>query len=109
MSLTTRGRITHAAVSRSSPAGHSTTPIEKRATMDKLTPSTPAPIAPRHPHEFTAHGITVRDDYAWLKDARWQEVLRDPTVLDGEIRQYLEAENAHTEGLLGYTAGLQKA
>jgi oligopeptidase B len=67
----------------------------------------PAPVAPRHPHSFTTHGITVTDDYAWLKDAKWQEVLRDPSVLEPEIRTYLEAENAYTESLLGGTAALQ--
>jgi oligopeptidase B len=76
--------------------------------MNKLIPSTQAPVAPRHPHQFTTHGITVRDDYAWLRDANWQEVLRDPTELDPEIRSYLEAENAYTDSLLGHTAGLQK-
>jgi oligopeptidase B len=35
-------------------------------------------------------------------------VLRDPAVLDGDIRNYLEAENAYTESLLGHTAPLQK-
>ncbi len=50
----------------------------KRAFMTKQTSSMPAPVAPRHPHSFTTHGITVSDDYAWLKDAKWQEVLRDP-------------------------------
>ena len=54
------------------------------------------------------HGITVTDDYAWLKDAKWQEVLRDPSVLDPDIRAYLEAENAYTESLLGPTQALQK-
>ena len=49
------------------------------------------------------------DDYAWLKDANWQEVLRDPSVLDPDIRNYLEAENDYTESLLGHTAALQKA
>ena len=43
---------------------------------NKPTPA--APVAPRRPHSFTTHGISVTDDYAWLKDARWQEVLRDP-------------------------------
>ncbi|MGM4916101.1 S9 family peptidase [Tardiphaga sp. 813_E8_N1_3] len=75
--------------------------------MTKQTSSMPAPVAPRHPHSFTTHGITVSDDYAWLKDAKWQEVLRDPSVLEPEIRTYLEAENAYTDSLLGGTAALQ--
>lgn len=75
--------------------------------MTKQTSSMPAPVAPRHPHSFTTHGITVTDDYAWLKDAKWQEVLRDPNVLEPEIRTYLDAENAYTDSLLGGTAALQ--
>jgi oligopeptidase B len=70
--------------------------------------SGPAPIAPRRPHSQTTHGITVTDDYAWLKDDDWQEVLRDPSLLSGDIREYLEAENTYTDSLLGHTAGLQK-
>jgi len=68
----------------------------------------PAPVALRRPHSFTAHGITVVDEYAWLKDDNWQEVLRDPAVLNPEISRYLEAENAYAESLLGHTGGLQK-
>jgi oligopeptidase B len=67
-----------------------------------------APIAARRPHSFTTHGITLTDDYAWLKDPNWQEVLRDPSVLDPDIRAYLEAENAYTEALLGHTGELQR-
>jgi oligopeptidase B len=70
--------------------------------------SVAAPVAPRRPHSFTRHGITVVDDYAWLKDPNWQEVLRDPSALNADIRGYLEAENDYTESLLGHTAGLQK-
>jgi oligopeptidase B len=70
--------------------------------------SPPAPVAPRRPHAFTTHGIAITDDYAWLKDANWQEVLRDPSLLDADIRNYLEAENDFTESLLGHTASLQK-
>jgi oligopeptidase B len=43
----------------------------------KKTPQA-APIAPRRPHSFTTHGITVTDDYAWIKDPNWKEVIRDP-------------------------------
>ena len=75
----------------------------------KSSPPPAAPIAPRRPHSFTAHGITITDDYAWLKDPNWQEVLRNPSVLDPDIRSYLEAENDYTESLLGHTAGLQKS
>ena len=77
-------------------------------TISRTSTTQSPPVAPRRPHSFTRHGITVTDDYAWLKDARWQEVLRDPSVLDPDIRKYLESENAYTESLLGHTAGLQK-
>ena len=73
----------------------------------KKTPQA-APVAPRRPHSFTTHGITVTDDYAWIKDPNWQEVLRDPSILDPDIRKYLETENDYTESLLGHTARLQK-
>ena len=76
--------------------------------MTQASDEKPAPVAPRRPHSFTAHGIAVRDDYAWLKDENWQEVLRDPSILNADIRNYLEAENAYTDSLLGHTAGLQK-
>jgi oligopeptidase B len=75
--------------------------------MDRKTPLTP-PIAPRRPHSFTTHGITITDDYAWLKDEKWQEVLRDPSILNADIRTHLEAENAYTESWLGHTGPLQK-
>src|SRR5205809_1021645 len=35
------------------------------------------PVAPRRPSQRTLHGVMVADDYAWLKDANWQEVLRN--------------------------------
>ena len=75
--------------------------------MDKKT-ALPPPVAPRRPHSFTTHHIAILDDYAWLKDANWQEVLRDPSILNADIRKYLEAENEYTESVLGHTASLQK-
>ena len=52
--------------------------------------------------------MTVADDYAWLKDERWQQVLREPSLLDPDIRAYLEAENRYAETLLAPTQALQK-
>jgi oligopeptidase B len=77
-------------------------------TLQKQAPRSKPPVAERRPHRFSSHGITVVDDYAWLKDANWQEVLREPSLLKPDIRQYLEAENDYTESLLGHTGGLQK-
>ncbi len=54
------------------------------------------PIAPRHPHATTHHGITREDPWAWLRAQNWQEVMQDPASLPADIRAYLEAENAHT-------------
>ncbi len=76
-----------------------TAPIE-------LTAPSP-PVAPRRLSQRTVHGITVVDDYAWLKDARWQDVLRNPALLDPDIRAYLEAENRYTETFLGPLKALQ--
>ena len=37
------------------------------------------------------HGQRVADPYAWLRAENWQEVMADASVLDPEIRAYLEA------------------
>jgi oligopeptidase B len=65
-------------------------------------------VAPCRAYSFATHGVTVSDNYAWLKDRNWQEMLRDPSILDPDIRHYLEAENTYTESLLGHTAPLQR-
>ncbi|MBY0302267.1 MULTISPECIES: S9 family peptidase [Sphingomonas] len=52
-----------------------------------LTP----PIAPQRPHSFTAHGITIDDPWAWLKDPNY------PDVTDPDVLAYLEAENDYFE------------
>lgn len=52
------------------------------------------PVAEQRPHSFTAHGITIDDAYAWLKDPGYPEVT-DPDVL-----AYLAAENAYFESVM---------
>jgi oligopeptidase B len=66
------------------------------------------PVAARKPHKSTWHGSELVDDYAWLRADNWQEVMRNPAVLDPEIRAYLEAENAYTEAQLADTKALQE-
>ncbi|MBC7833081.1 MAG: S9 family peptidase [Hyphomicrobium sp.] len=65
------------------------------------------PRAARRPTVATWHGVELVDDYAWLKAENWQDVMREPAVLDAEIRAYLDAENAYCEAQLAETRPLQ--
>jgi oligopeptidase B len=66
-----------------------------------------APKAEKKTHTSTNHGFTYEDPYHWLRADNWQEVMTDPSTLDQEIREYLEAENAYTENALKETDELQ--
>ena len=46
-----------------------------------------------HTHELT-------DDYAWIKQDNWQEVLQKPEVLNPEVLNYLKEENKFTDSQL---------
>jgi oligopeptidase B len=68
------------------------------------------PAAKRMDFEITQVGRTRVDPYHWMKDDGWQEVMRDPSVLRADIREYLEAENAYTKANLETpTADLREA
>ena len=56
-----------------------------------------APVAAKKPVTDTRHGITRTDVYDWLRDPHWQELMKDPAVLQPDIRAYLEAENAYAD------------
>ena len=47
------------------------------------------PIAAKKPHKETHHGVTISDDYHWLRDADY------PVVENAEILAHLEAENTY--------------
>ncbi|MBL8583057.1 MAG: S9 family peptidase [Rhizobiaceae bacterium] len=65
------------------------------------------PIPAQRPVEDVHHGVRRMDEYAWLRADNWQEVFRDPAVLDPAIRAHLEAENAYQEELMAGTALLR--
>ncbi|PKA40292.1 S9 family peptidase [Rhizobium sullae] len=66
------------------------------------------PAAAKKPVSDTRHGITRTDDYAWLRAGNWQAMFKDPSILDPEIRRYLEAENAYMNAAMEDTKPLQK-
>jgi oligopeptidase B len=54
------------------------------------------PIARREHTEFHLHGLTLTDDYAWMRDKE-----------NPEVTAYLEAENAYAEAVMAPTAVLR--
>jgi oligopeptidase B len=66
------------------------------------------PQAEQRPLERAIHGVRLMDEYAWLKAENWQQVMRDASQLDPEIRAYLEAENDYCERALADTKDLQE-
>lgn len=56
------------------------------------------PTAERRPSTRTLHGVTLTDEYAWLRDRH------DPAVL-----AHLEAENAYADAMMAPVAGLREA
>jgi len=56
-----------------------------------------APTAEKIPETIVQHGVERVDNYAWMRDPEWQEVLRDPETLDDPIRTHLDAENGFYE------------
>jgi len=74
----------------------------------RLAAGSATPLISRHSHGFTVHGVAVEDEFAWLKAANWQAVLKDPTVLPAGIRDVLDAENAYASRVLKPLGRLRK-
>lgn len=74
--------------------------------MTKPLPKTPK--ATKKAHKITLHGQCREDPYHWLRAENWQEVMRDSSLLDPEIRAYLEAENTHAQAFLAPLAPLRQ-
>ena len=93
--------------------GSDNTDNQKEETMSVKPFAAAKELAPptieKRPVEYTQHGITRTDNYAWLRDDEWQQVLRDPSTLDPDIRAALEAENSYYEGVTNDLEPLRKA
>ena len=75
----------------------------------KIRPAQPAPLAEKRPHTQTRFKTEWTDNYAWMRDDNWQAVMRDPSILDEDIRTHLETENAYTEAALAPVGTLKNA
>lgn len=83
-------------------------PVLERAEGECLLQSSQTPPrAEKRDSSHELHGVTIQDPYSWLRDDDWQTVLRDPSKLSPEIREYLEAENAYTASVMAKTKPFQ--
>jgi oligopeptidase B len=55
------------------------------------------PVARKHHAETTLHGVTLADDYAWLREKE-----------NPDVTVYLEAENAYADAVMAPLAGLRE-
>ena len=78
------------------------------STESHMTERPTPPVARIEPKSITQLGRTRTDNYAWLKDDNWQEVMRDPSLLRADIRAYLDEENTYRERTMASTSALQE-
>jgi len=77
--------------------------------MSSLFKSVPnPPLATRRPHHASFHNVQLEDDYHWLRADNWQEAMREPEKLPGNIKSYLKAENDYYEAAMSDTTDLQE-
>lgn len=55
------------------------------------------PVARKHRTQTTLHGVTLADDYAWLREKE-----------NPDVTVYLEAENAYADAVMAPLAGLRE-
>lgn len=60
-----------------------------------------APVAKRLQTTLNIHGVTLTDDYGWLR-------MRDLEQPDPEVLAHLQAENAYAEACMAHTGELQR-
>jgi oligopeptidase B len=90
------------AIVLASPAFGEQLPEKEIMTENAAKPTKP-PVAKKLPHSSTWHGVTLTDDYHWLKDQSY------PTIDDKEVLDHLKAENAWFEAQMGPQATLTEA
>ncbi len=68
-------------------------------TMNDIAKPKP-PVAPKRPHEITAHGHTRTDEYYWMRLTEEQRNANPPDAHTKEVVDHLNAENAYTDAML---------
>jgi oligopeptidase B len=102
-----RGLVGLLVVAATAPCATAENAPRPAAVAAAKAPNIAPPVAARKPVRLSVHGIERVDDYAWLRDPNWREVIRKPSVLAREIRAHIEAENRYAKAVLAPLAGLR--
>jgi oligopeptidase B len=79
------------------------------SNMNKeLTEKLAAPVADKEPKPLVAHGDTRIDDYYWMRLSDEQKTAENPDDQTKKVLDYLNAENAYTDEILGHTKQFQE-
>lgn len=67
------------------------------------------PVASTQTVTNKVHGVTLTDDFHWMRAENWQEALREPEKLPEPIKEYLNLENTYFDRAMDDTKELQEA
>ena len=73
-------------------------------TISKANP----PKARKKLVKTKVHDTELSDQFSWIRDDNWQEVLHSPNVLKKNIRKYIDDENKWTNKKLSFLKPLEK-
>lgn len=86
------------------------------APMDPSSPAalnegafSAAPSAKKVAHETSIHGLTLHDDYHWMRLSDAQKEAETPDAQTQDVLDYLNAENTYRAEVMASTEGLQTA
>ncbi len=76
-------------------------------TIPEQTTKDGKPMAGKVPFEITTHGHTRVDDYFWMRLSDDQKEAETPDAQTQRVLDYLNAENAYKDSVMGSTKELQ--
>ena len=84
-------------------------PLTAKAAASPMPTLPTPPVARQEPRRIEQLGRVRVDEYAWMKDDNWQQVLHDPKLIKADVKAHLDAENAYFKAMLASTEPLQAA
>lgn len=65
------------------------------------------PIAEKIPHSYSVHGMTLQDDYHWMRLSDAQKEAETPDSATQKVLDYLNAENEYREMMMAHSSSFQ--